>query len=81
MEFKLFQNFKLETSCNDNPVAHKQTGSTCIALVNNMVGRKISSVEDKSGLGQWSYILNAGGVQEQVVIVTGYKHCIKSTLH
>eukprot|EP00957_Ditylum_brightwellii_P043877 3327497-Ditylum_brightwellii.AAC.1 len=65
-------------SCSDNPTDHKQQGDTCMAPVNNMVGRHVQSGEDASGFGQWIYIKIAGKHQRKIVLITGYRLCVQS---
>eukprot|EP00957_Ditylum_brightwellii_P209303 15361146-Ditylum_brightwellii.AAC.2 len=43
-----------------------------------MVSRHVRSGEDKSGLGQWSYVEIAGRDKRKVVLITGYRPCIQS---
>eukprot|EP00957_Ditylum_brightwellii_P139476 10630063-Ditylum_brightwellii.AAC.1 len=50
MGVKLFKQFKVITSASDDPAEWKQTGGTCIGLVNGMVGRKMQGGEDGKGL-------------------------------
>eukprot|EP00957_Ditylum_brightwellii_P160227 12198633-Ditylum_brightwellii.AAC.1 len=70
--------FKLVTSCSDDPANEKQQGGTCIWLVNDMAGQHVTSGEDKSGLGRWSYVKIAGRDQCEIVFVNAYKPCVQS---
>eukprot|EP00957_Ditylum_brightwellii_P187503 14279629-Ditylum_brightwellii.AAC.1 len=59
MGLKTFQNFKIVTSCSNDPAERKQQGGTCMALVNHIVERHVQRGEDTPGLGQWNYIVVA----------------------
>eukprot|EP00957_Ditylum_brightwellii_P212136 15367006-Ditylum_brightwellii.AAC.2 len=72
--------FKLVASCSDDPADEKQQGGTCIGLVNDMVGQHVTSGEDMSGLGRWSYVKIAGRDQCEIVCINVYKLCVQSNL-
>ena len=50
MSTKIFDNYYFTTSNSDDPSGRYQQGGTQTVLVNNLVGRKISSCEDAKGL-------------------------------
>eukprot|EP00957_Ditylum_brightwellii_P180337 13738212-Ditylum_brightwellii.AAC.2 len=74
----VWKNFKLITSCSDDPVGRKQQGGTCIGFVNDIVGRHIASSEDETGICGWNYVQIAGKDQRVIKLVTTYKPCVQS---
>eukprot|EP00957_Ditylum_brightwellii_P200536 15288117-Ditylum_brightwellii.AAC.1 len=74
----IWKNVKIITSCSDDPAGSKQQGGMCIGLVISMVGCHITSGEDKTGLGCWSYVKIARKDQREVIFVTAYKPCVQS---
>ena len=77
MSTKIFKNSHIATSNSDDPAGQRQQGGTCTVIINNLVGRKITSGEDKKGLGRWSYIQISGRDYRKTIIITGYKPCIQ----
>ena len=77
MSTKIFENCFFATSNSDDLSGRYQQGRTQTALVNNLMGRKISSSEDSKGLGRWSFVQIARKDHRKIMVVTGYKPCVQ----
>eukprot|EP00957_Ditylum_brightwellii_P198147 15098033-Ditylum_brightwellii.AAC.1 len=49
-------------------------------MIDDIVGRHVTSGEDKSGLGRWTYVCIAGKDNRKLYVVTGYHPCIQTNL-
>eukprot|EP00957_Ditylum_brightwellii_P153671 11695014-Ditylum_brightwellii.AAC.1 len=62
---KIFKDFTIVTSCNNDPAKYHQQGGTCIGATNRMSSQIIDKNCNPSRLGQWSYVKIAGRDQRQ----------------
>eukprot|EP00957_Ditylum_brightwellii_P155044 11800764-Ditylum_brightwellii.AAC.1 len=53
-------------------------GRTCTSMTDDIMGRHMTSGEDESRLGRWTYVYIAGKDNRKLYVITGYCPCIQT---